>query len=590
MPVESLKVVPPGLIRWLSADLSELREAAGVLAAAESSTGVVVHNDQGAIAAANGHAAQLLGLSWDQLIGVTSMDPRWQVVSESGLPMPGEQHPAMVALRAGQPVTSCLMGVLIPTDGSTVWLDVTAHPLRRDEQVIGAIVFFRDVSESARGRAAYSALISAYRLLAENASDIVMRVALDGTCLWISPSVQNATGWRADHLIGHNYADLAHPQDLDQLLANRRAIFQGKGAQHYYARLRCADGAYRWFWASVQLENAAGSLAQDGAPDIPQTTIVSLRDVDEQILAREELAASERHYRLLAENSSDVIMHMRQDCVVWVSPGVEPVLGWVPDQLLGAVVGNLVHPDDAEAAAQLVAVAPQMPGDNGLRQTVRWMRPDGSTLWCDVAARPFLEDGTPDGVVLRLRDVSVDVESRGRLEYQARHDQLTGLANRQQLSEQLAALLALPGAGPALAVAFCDIDHFKLVNDTYGHDSGDRLLREVADRISATVRSGDVVARLGGDEFVVVLVGVRELGEALAVAETIRAAVARSVSGGGDAVTLSIGVSLALPGDDVDRLVARADDAVYLAKERGRDCVAALDVESSHEPKRSTSR
>ena len=159
-----------------------------------------------------------------------------------------------------------------------------------------------------------------------------------------------------------------------------------------------------------------------------RASVVSLRDVDAEVTTRTELAASERHYRLLAENSADVIMHMRDRVVAWVSPGVVQALGWTASELVGRTMESLVHADDA---ARIVAGTLDLRAGHDVRHTMRWLRPDGSSSWFDVAARYFLDDGVPDGAVLRLRDVHDEVESRSRLEYQARHDQLTGLVNRQ---------------------------------------------------------------------------------------------------------------------------------------------------------------
>jgi two-component system cell cycle response regulator len=160
-------------------------------------------------------------------------------------------------------------------------------------------------------------------------------------------------------------------------------------------------------------------------------------------------------------------------------------------------------------------------------------------------------------------------------------DELTGLYHRRYLSVHLDELIGRVNQdGISAAVLLFDIDHFKQVNDTHGHAAGDDVLRELAVRTTHCVRTVDLVARRGdgaGDEFVVVMPET-DLTIAASVAERLRAAVARepfTIKSDGRklSVTISIGVASAAPGDDRDRLLSRADDALYAGKNRGRNCV-----------------
>jgi diguanylate cyclase (GGDEF)-like protein len=174
-----------------------------------------------------------------------------------------------------------------------------------------------------------------------------------------------------------------------------------------------------------------------------------------------------------------------------------------------------------------------------------------------------------------------------RIRFLAHHDALTGLANRAQLIESLEAALAiLPVRSDGLAVHFLDLDRFKQVNDSLGHDGGDFLLKTIAERLRAVIRSGDVVARLGGDEFVVVQTGVGSRDQADDFACRIIAAVTMPMTLKNRAfiATVSIGVALApADGTDSERLLKSADLALYKAKADGRNCVrfflAEMDTE-----------
>ena len=164
-----------------------------------------------------------------------------------------------------------------------------------------------------------------------------------------------------------------------------------------------------------------------------------------------------------------------------------------------------------------------------------------------------------------------------RIRFLAHHDALTGLANRAQLVETMeVALAVLPVRGDCLAIYFIDLDRFKEVNDTLGHDGGDFLLKTVADRLRAVIRAGDIVARLGGDEFVVVQTGIKDKEQAAEFAKRLIGAMVAPMTFKDQEIvaTASIGVALApIDGMDPERLLKSADLALYKSKADGRNCV-----------------
>ncbi len=214
----------------------------------------------------------------------------------------------------------------------------------------------------------------------------------------------------------------------------------------------------------------------------------------------------------------------------------------------------------------------------------RFQRLDGSHFPVTMTASPLVGAETPAGAVIVFRDTSERKAFEEQLARHAFQDALTGLANRRLLLDHLDhALLQADRTGSQVAVLFCDIDRFKVVNDNLGHQVGDELLRVIGDRLRRAVRPGDTLSRFGGDEFVVLLEGVASSDEAVEVAEAVLEAFRGPITlreGHEVVATLSIGVALSEYGKSRDDLLHDADVAMYRAKELGRGGQFALfDVE-----------
>ncbi|QTE30385.1 putative bifunctional diguanylate cyclase/phosphodiesterase [Pengzhenrongella sicca] len=203
---------------------------------------------------------------------------------------------------------------------------------------------------------------------------------------------------------------------------------------------------------------------------------------------------------------------------------------------------------------------------------------------------PVRLGGMTIGVGAALIDITDQRQSARALDRSGTHDALTGLPNRVLFRDRLEVALALATrTGAVVAVLFCDVDRFKVINDSLGHAAGDDLLRATADRLAAVIRPGDTLARLGGDEFAVLCASVTDVAEAVAVGERACAVLREPLRAGERLVTstLSVGVTICLPGEqDATELLRDADVAMYQAKDAGRDGVAVFDPRlrsSAHE-------
>ncbi|MCU0309020.1 MAG: diguanylate cyclase [Thermoleophilia bacterium] len=258
--------------------------------------------------------------------------------------------------------------------------------------------------------------------------------------------------------------------------------------------------------------------------------------------------------------------------VLFASERIGDITGHPREDFLAGrrTLGTVTHPEDREATVRAIALA--LGRRSAYEAEYRVLRPDGTVTWVSEhgQAGPPAAQASLVGVLV---DVTERRHRRDALARMALHDPLTGLPNRRALDAGLAReLLRQRARGGPLAVAAIDVDMFKLVNDTHGHATGDRVLVGVGERLRACAAAGQVVARSGGEEFTWTMPGL-DLVQAAAAAEALRAAVASAPVGGLPGITVSVGVADSRPGEPAEGLLARADSALYAAKAAGRNRV-----------------
>jgi diguanylate cyclase (GGDEF)-like protein/PAS domain S-box-containing protein len=250
---------------------------------------------------------------------------------------------------------------------------------------------------------------------------------------------------------------------------------------------------------------------------------------------------------------------------MFVNASFERILGYSSDEVLGRRIFDFVHPDDRAAtmqqADQVMAGAMQHHFRN------RYVHKDGHSVDIQWSACWLPAHGVRVGVG---REVTELRRAERELEHRASHDPLTGLPNRHQLQSELRSAIAHAAeTGDGIAVLYLDLDGFKEVNDRGGHDAGDRLLREVAQRLQQGLRQGDLVARVGGDEFVALLPGCRDAEAARVVADGLRTRLSPpyTLPDGSFQLDASVGIAcFPADGSDPEALIAYADRAMYAAK------------------------
>lgn len=298
----------------------------------------------------------------------------------------------------------------------------------------------------------------------------------------------------------------------------------------------------------------------------------------------QEAREAEARLATVVQSSRDAIISMSLDCAIetW-NPGATRVLGHCEGDMVGRNVCTVMPPTSRNTFEKSLERIRW--GGHPLPYDTQWFRSDESLI--DLAVNVFgLHDISGDliGFSAIARDITIQVAAQRQLERLARFDTLTGLVNRAEIIARLrGALNDLRNPGLHLGVLFCDIDHFKGINDTWGHSVGDLVLTTVADRIGECVRENDTVGRMGGDEMMVLLPGLHSLAEAAQIAEKIRCRAAEPIYHGEQDVhaSLSIGATLAVPGESVSTMTARADVAMYEAKRAGRNTVTQIAADGS---------
>lgn len=434
--------------------------------------GVVFQSKIGEVILANPAAERLLGLTSDQMQGRTSMDPRWRTIHEDGSELPGQEHPAMIALRTGQEVRNVVMGVFNPQINDYRWINVHAVPQFKDgeQEPYQVYTTFDDVTERKKINEALKASETRYRLLAENISDVIW--ILDVNMMrfrYVSPSIEKLRGYTADEVLLQSISEVLTPASLKlfhkKLPTYVQEYLDGKNGVHVNeVEQPCKDGSTIWTESttSFRINEDTSHLEVYGVS----------RDITERKL----------NERLLMQANQELQSHIKKI-----------------EQL------------------------------------------------------------------------------RGELQEQAILDPLTGLYNRRYLAEFLThEFKRAERENIPISLLMMDVDHFKSINDSYGHKTGDKFLIAIADLLKNNSRGSDIACRYGGEEFLLVLPGT-DSQTAYDRAEQFRTQCAKiqiQYETKSIGITVSAGIATYPRHTEMaEDLILKADKALYQSKQNGRNRV-----------------
>ena len=404
-----------------------------------------------------------------------------------------------------------------------------------------------------------------FRAFFEMASVGVAQVdALEGRFLRINEKYCQIVGRTEEEMRGLTFRDITHPEDLDLDRQQRRDLLAGRIAEFTVEkRYVHQSGAVVWVIITVS------PLWRPG--EQPHCCLAVVRDITKRKLAEEELVFAAKVFEHSIEG---IVVTDREGIILQVNPAFTAITGYLPEEAIGSNP-RLLKSDrhDADFYRTMwdqLGRSGQWSGEIWNRRKSGEVYPEWLTI--NAVRNPY---GQITNYVSIFHDITELKRQQEALEHQAQHDALTGLPNRVLLNDRLQMALArMERKRSRVALLFLDLDHFKTINDGFGHTAGDNLLVELARRLKAQLRLGDTLARQGGDEFLALLPEIGGVEDAGLIASRLLASLSAPFYHGEVEffVTASIGVTIAPDdGREVEALIKNADMAMYRAKSLGRN-------------------
>ncbi|MEY2447891.1 MAG: hypothetical protein QOH79_1367 [Acidimicrobiaceae bacterium] len=446
-------------------------------------------------------------------------------------------------------------------NGTWVWVESIIHNKLGDPAVRGVVTNFRDISARVETEHALRDSEARYKSVAGASPIGIYEMDETPVLRFVNERWQEITGFDASDALGHNWQQIIHPDDR-AVMAEQWSSSGALGLPFRgMVRVVRPDGAVRWVMSATEpLFDERDALTGH---------VGTLDDITERLTAQRD---TERLSDIVEATSDLVVITDRQQGLLYMNAAARRFFGLGPEASL----------EDFD----FTPFTPHWAQERFINETRPALREHG--IWSGEFAyfhdgfevsvsALFLAHHDGDGNIEFVSSVTRDISERKafeqRLEYQATHDPLTGLPNRTLFLDRLELALARRRrSNRPVAVLFCDVDHFKVVNDSLGHGAGDRLLVALAERLRDVLRPGDTVARFGGDEFVILCDELVTEHDAVTIAERANHAVHEPLTVESTEVfaAMSIGIAFANADTEPEGMIRDADAAMYLAKERGR--------------------
>ncbi len=586
--VDKRYVRPDGTEVWVRRSVAVLREASG---APRFVIGAFVdlteqRTKERALVEANGFLAAILANSpvaiytsdlqgrvvfWNPAAERTFGFTREQAMAQVPAPfIPAAKREEAARLRERVLAGEVLDGLdleRVRADGRTIYIHGAAAPLRdADEHISGFLVACIDVTEARQAARELERHLHFTRAVIDAIPNPVYFKDREGRYLVHNRAWAELFGGGQDW-IGKTVFDKYERAIAEEHHARDRPLLERPSSTSYELLMPTAQGEWRqMLYNKVSFVDQAGEVAG---------LIGVVTDVTRYKETERALEASEARFRVMTESSLDLISVVDPDgTILYQSGALRSLLGYDPTETVGKNVFSMVHREDVDAfrtAMRRILDARHSSEPIELRFRHRggaWRTFE--SLGTNCLANPHI-----GGVVFNSRDVTDRKVIQQRIQHLAYHDTLTGLPNRSLLQDRLAhAIARAERSRRKVAVLFIDLDNFKNINDTLGHDVGDELLRQVARRLSECVRLEDTIARQGGDEFIVLLDSLEDGGAASKVAQKILNGLRQPFALGASEQHVSGSIGIALypeDGRDAQTLMKNADTAMFHGKGLGKN-------------------
>jgi diguanylate cyclase (GGDEF)-like protein/PAS domain S-box-containing protein len=409
--------------------------------------------------------------------------------------------------------------------------------------------------------------LAAYRSVVESTGDSIYLVDKHGRYLLINEIHCSRIGLPRDQIIGRNYSEFHSPADNDVFMKKIEEIYARKQSLQYEYSGR-EEGRYF-------LRTLSPVRSLDADREITSVSIVSI-EITERKLMEESLRKGEERYRGIIENIEDGYyeVNLRGDAF-FCNDAYLKILGYSREEWLSMNYREYSNKENAQRLFEIF---------NGIYRTgipvngIEWefRRRDGSVINIEETVSLMRDaQGEPFGFRGVIRDITERKKAEETVRQLAYHDFLTGLPNRMLFYDRFnVALEHVKRNRQKLAIMELDLDNFKNINDSFGHQAGDLLLREVGVRLKQLIRSSDTAARVGGDEFTLLLPEIKEIKDVKGIARKVLKNFKKSFICGEHTFNVSASIGMAVfpdHGDDVDKLMMHADAAMYRVKEAGKN-------------------
>ncbi|WML51233.1 PAS domain S-box protein [Neobacillus sp. PS3-12] len=456
--------------------------------------------------------------------------------------------------------TSCEDSIdVFHRSGDILHLHVKSIPLMIQNKIVGIFCVAKDMTRQKQLEASLKESEERYRKLVEYSPKGIL-VHRKGTILYANPSALSMLN--EENLMDKLIFSYIHPNEHEMYKQRISETDIGKELPLTEIKMMRRDGEV------IIVEMVGIWISFNGIP----TILTIFNDVTEKKKIENALKESENKYRLLTENSLDLVQLVNPDGIIsYASPSHKIILGYEPEEYIGKRgLCQLLDETFTDTSNDSEHISKSKTCEIIQKHNM------GYDVWLEVKGTPvFDRNGELQHILFAGREITERKKLQRHLEYLSYHDSLTGISNRRFFKEKLEqSLKEAKQYGRKLTVMFMDIDDFKQVNDRYGHDVGDELLKQFSKRVGNQLREGDIITRQGGDEFTILLLEIQEKQDAIKIADRILTSLREPWQIGKHVflTTSSIGIAF-YPKDGISRheLMKHADTALYEAKENGKN-------------------